>query len=66
MKITICKEYEVNKDFLAYLFDNIYKIPDELEDFEDDIMNIFSEYCEDREYCKNVNELYEKIKFILK
>lgn len=66
MKITICKEYEVNSDFLAYLFDNMDKIPDKLEIFEDEIIDIFSEYCEDSEYCINTNELYERIKSILK
>lgn len=66
MKITICKEYEVNSDFLAYLFDNMDKIPDKLGSFENEIIDILSEYCEDSEYCKNVSELYERIKFILK
>jgi len=66
MKITICKEYEVNNEFLAYLFDNIDKIPDKLGSFENEIIEILSGYCEDSEYCKNVNELYDRIKFILK
>jgi len=66
MKIAITKVYEVNTTFLGFLFHNIDKMPDNLSDFEESLSEVLSDYCEDYEYYENIEELYRKVKSILK
>lgn len=66
MKIAITKVYEVNTNFLSFLFCNIDEMPDNLLEFTDILKNKIQNYSEDEICYKNVGELYEKIKYILK
>ena len=66
MKIAITKVYEVDTIFLSFLFHNIDKLPNNLSDFEKSLSEILSDYCEDYEYYENKEELYDKMKYILK
>ena len=66
MKIAITKVYEVNTTFLGFLFHNIDEMPDSLSKFTDILENELQNYGEDEIYYKNVEELYNKMKCILK
>lgn len=66
MKIAITKVYEVNTTFLSFLFHNIDEMPDNFLKFTDILENELQNYAEDEIYYKNVKELYEKMKCILK
>lgn len=66
MKIAITKVYEVDTTFLGFLFHNIDEMPDNLSDFEESLSEVLSNYVEDYEYYENIEELYRKVKSILK
>lgn len=66
MKIAITKVYKVDTTFLSFLFHNIDEMPDNLLEFTDILEDELQNYGEDETYYKNVEELYEKMKGILK
>ena len=66
MKIAITKVYEVDTNFLSFLFRNIDEIPDNFLEFTDILEKELQSYGEDEIYYKNVEKLYEKMKDILK
>ena len=65
MKITISKVYNIDKNFLSYLFDNMDKMPTNLTDFEEYISECVQDFCEDYIYYENTEELYRKVKSLL-
>lgn len=66
MKIAITKVYEVDTTFLSFLFHNIDEMPDNLLEFTDILEDELKNYGEDETHYKNVEELYQKMKCILK
>ena len=66
MKIAITKVYEVDTTFLGFLFHNIDKMPDNFLEFTDILEDELKDYSDDGTYYKNVEELYQKMKCILK
>ncbi len=66
MKIAITKVYEVDTTFLSFLFHNIDGMPDNFLEFTDILEKELQDYGEDETYYKNVEELYEKMKCLLK
>ena len=66
MIISITKVYEVDTTFLSFLFRNIDEMPDNLLEFTNTLVDELKDYGEDETYCKNVEVLYEKMKYILK
>lgn len=66
MKIAITKVYEVDTTFLSFLLHNIDEMPDNFLEFTDILEKELQNFGEDEIYYKNVKELYEKMKSILK